>query len=444
MNGDRVVRAVRANRQDVRRLARRERTANALWPVPALFGIGALLLAVVTIALDNSLNFQVHSDRFLVGDTDTALTLTSVVATGMLAFLGIVFATTLVAIQLAASQYSPRAVRVFVRSRLTKLSLGIFVATFVFSIVTLIAIRSADSSGSGFTPVLSTTAVALLVVATLIAFLFFANGTARLLRVQYLVERIAEETRPTLLAAFPVGPDVVDVAAVDATLPAVTIRAATHGVLDAVDVGDLALLAGRLDGWIELTTPIGAHITSGSPIGVIHQGTAAEPTVVAADISDAFHACLLISNERSLLQDPGFGFRQLVDIAIRALSPAVNDPTTGVQVLDRVTDLLGRVADRTDPTGWYVDGNDVARVRLVPVSSVELVTLAFAEVIRYGADSPQVVRRLRAAFDDLDERVAAPSDGVLAMRRLLDAATTELGVAAFAELSRVGDPRGLG
>ena len=196
MNGHVVVGAVRAVRQDVRRLARREHTANALWPVPTLFGIGALLLAVVAIALDNSLDFQVHGDRFLVGDTDTALTLTSVVATGMLAFLGIVFATTLVAIQLAASQYSPRAVRVFVRSRLTKLSLGVFVATFVFSIVTLIAIRSADASGNGFTPVLSTTAVTLLVIATLIAFLFFANGTARLLRVQYLVERIAEETRP--------------------------------------------------------------------------------------------------------------------------------------------------------------------------------------------------------------------------------------------------------
>ena len=115
----------------------------------------------MTIVLDDSLNLHVHGDRFLVGDTNTALTLTSVVATGMLAFLGIVFATTLVAIQLAASQYSPRAVRVFVRSRLTKVSLGIFVATFVFSIVTLIAIRSADQRGGGFTPVLSTSGVAI-------------------------------------------------------------------------------------------------------------------------------------------------------------------------------------------------------------------------------------------------------------------------------------------
>src|SRR6185312_11052613 len=101
-------------------------------------GLGALVIATVTVVIDDSLDLKVASSRFLVGDTGTALTLTSVVATAMLAFLGIVFATTLVAIQLAASQYSPRAVRVFVRSRLTKVSLGIFVATFVFSIVTLI------------------------------------------------------------------------------------------------------------------------------------------------------------------------------------------------------------------------------------------------------------------------------------------------------------------
>ena len=93
-----------------------------------MFAVGALVAAVVTIGIDDQLAFKPGRDRFLVGDTDTALTLTSVVATGMLAFLGIVFATTLVSIQLAASQYSPRAVRVFIRSRLTKVSLGIFVA----------------------------------------------------------------------------------------------------------------------------------------------------------------------------------------------------------------------------------------------------------------------------------------------------------------------------
>jgi uncharacterized membrane protein len=442
------VRAVRADRHDVRALARRERLENALWPVPTLFGIGALVVAVLTIIIDDALDLRVHGDRFLVGDTDTALTLTSVVATGMLAFLGIVFATTLVAIQLAASQYSPRAVRVFVRSRLTKVSLGVFVATFVFSIVTLIAIRSADRRGSGFTPVLSTSGVAVLVIATLVAFLFFANGTARLLRVQYLVERIADETRPTLLVGFPSDTDVLDAVPVRANGSLLPVAATTHGVLDAIDVGDLAVLAARIDGWIEVTMPIGAYVVLGAPIAVIHPRAgedAASSTTGLSEITATFHACLLFSNERTLLQDPGFGFRQLVDIAIRALSPSVNDPTTAVQVVDRITDLLGRVANRPAPTGWYADADGTARVHLVPDTFAEVVTLAFTEIIRYGADSPQVVRRLRAAFDDLEARGATPLNAaVRPMRQLLDETVDEIAVKAFTHLGETADPRGLG
>ena len=99
-------------------------------------------------------------------------------------------------------------------------------------------------------------------------------------------------------------------------------------------------------------------------------------------------------------------FRQLVDVAIRALSPAVNDPTTAVQAIDRMVDLLATVADRPDPSGWYTDDAGVARLHCREPSLGRLVDLSFIEIIRYGADSPQVVRRLRAAFDVLAGVVA--------------------------------------
>ena len=272
-----MVMAAHADRHNIRRMARQERRASSLWPVPALFGVVALIAAVVSISLDDHFDFHVKGSHFVVGDTNTALTLTSVVATGMLAFLGIVFATTLVAIQLAASQYSPRAVRVFVRSKLTKVSLGIFVATFVFSLATLIEIRSAAGGDKGFTPVLSTSGVSILVIATIAAFLMFANGTARLMRVQYLLERIADDTRPSLLAAFPVDSDVVEAARPDATLPAVRVASGAHGVLDAVDVGDLAELAGRIDGWVEMTMPVGGYVARDTTIAIVHtRGTVPE------------------------------------------------------------------------------------------------------------------------------------------------------------------------
>ena len=266
--------------------------ASSLWPVPALFGVIALIAAIISITLDDAFDFHVQGSHFLVGDTNTALTLTSVVATGMLAFLGIVFATTLVAIQLAASQYSPRAVRVFVRSRLTKISLGIFVATFVFSVATLIEIRGADKSGDGFTPVLSTTGVTILVIATIAAFLMFANGTARLMRVQYLLERIVNDTRPGLLAAFPLDDEVVETAHPDSSLPATKVVSRAHGVLDAVDVGDMAELAAQFDGWVEMMVPFGGYVAPDTTIAVVRtRGTVPEDKLRGACCSRASARC---------------------------------------------------------------------------------------------------------------------------------------------------------
>ena len=199
-----------------------------------------------------------------------------------------------------------------------------------------------------------------------------------------------------------------------------------------------SLRSRRARGWIDVIRPIGSYVGTGSTIALLHLPDGAG----ASDAETAVCGEFLFSNERSLLLDPGFGLRQLADIAIRALSPAVNDPTTAVQVVDRVVDLLGAIIDRPDPSGWYTDGSGTARVRLPVDSFDELVTLGFAEIIRYGADSPQVVRRLRAAFDDLVSERSRP--GIVTMRELLDAATAESLPWAFLTIGGSPDPRGLG
>lgn len=419
-------------------MARRERFASALWPVPAIFGIAALGLAAITTTLDHHAVLGADEGRFLVADTNTALTLTSVVATGMLVFLGIVFSTTLVAIQLAASQYSPRVVRVFLRARLTKVALGVFVATFVYSLAALVEIRAGREQLDRGTPVLSLFVLSLLVLTTLVVFLVFANGTARLLRVQYLLERVAEETRRSIDVAFPT-PDVYLEAIRPPTDPRRTpvTSGSDAGVLDAIDLGGLAEVARRADGWIEMLVPIGSYLGAEMPIAVMHGPRDAAPEEV--------RSCLLLSNERTLLLDPGCGIRQIVDIAIRGLSPAVNDPTTAVQAIDRLTDLLARAGAQPDPTGWYVDDEGTARLAVMADTLDELVQLAFVEIIRYGADSPQIVRRLRAAFDQIEQRCHGTSATALAaMRALLDAAVTDLGVSTFEAIASVSDTRGLG
>ena len=145
------------------------------------------------------------------------------------------------------------------------------------------------------------------------------------------------------------------------------------------------------------------------------------------------------------MQDPAFGFRQLVDVAIRALSPAVNDPTTGVQAIDRIGDLLAITGNRLDPTGLRVDSTGTVRVKRKLRNFEELLVLSLTEVIRYGADAPQVVRRLHGLLDDLESILPAERQPAVARQRsLLDAAVGAALPAPFALAASEADREGLG
>jgi uncharacterized membrane protein len=149
--------------------------------------------------------------------------------------------------------------------------------------------------------------------------------------------------------------------------------------------------------------------------------------------------------ERTFVQDPAFGFRQLVDIAIRALSPAVNDPTTAVQAIDRISDLLAIMGTRPDPTGLRVDSEGAVRVKQKLRNFDGLLVLALTEIIRYGAGAPQVVRRLLHVLNELEGTLPTERHAVIARhRRLLDAAVAIALPAPFAAVASVPDREGLG
>jgi uncharacterized membrane protein len=385
----------------IRRARLQENVLGTLWFIPLCFAAGAAVLSRITVAVDRATDLKEPVELVLPGDPTALATAASTVAAAMLTFLAVVFSTTLVAIQLAASQYSPRIVRIFVRSRLTHVALGVFLATFVFSLNALVATRETDDS---FVPSLTMAAMYLLVMATVLTFIAFIHGMVRLLRVQYLLRLTARASHEAIDHAFPDASHYRSVAAPDRSADAreVPTRASDLSrhqgnprVLQAVDVAGLAAAAAAAECWVELRISIGEHAGPTTVVAVVH---GSDP----AALPDAkVHAHLLFGTERTLLQDPGFGFRQLVDTASRALSPAINDPTTAVQALLRVEDLLARVADHPDPTGWYLDAAGGARVRLVEPSFVRLASLGVEEILRYGGDAPQVTRALLAVSRDL-------------------------------------------
>jgi len=427
----------------LRRARLREEVLESLWFIPLCCVIGAFVLSRVSLDVDAALDVAPNASG-LTSDRAAYGAVAGVVAAAMLTFLGVVFSTTLVAVQLAASQYSPRIVRVFVRSRLTQATLGVFLATFVFALASLFRV---ESSSNEFVPRATLICLFSLVAATVLMFVAYIHGMVRLLRVQYLLRITAASAHDAVDHAFPDAdayhlaprPHVSTDPRPVRNQPTTWGHRGTPRILQAVDVGGLAAAAAEHDCWVELCIGVGTHAGPGLVVAQVH-GPGRE----------GFHAGellrhLLFGSERTLVQDPAFGLRQLVDTASRALSPAINDPTTAVQALHRVVDLLERVANRPDPTGWYCDAVGSVRVHLVEASFEQLARLGLTEILRYGADAPQVTRSLLAAYDELLQVVSEDRRPLIDDLRTQCLEAIELAMPEpFKPLARLPDHEGLG
>jgi uncharacterized membrane protein len=415
----------------------RQRIVASLWFVPTIFAVASIGAANLTIWLDAQVDAPIGVRPDLVSDPTTAATFAGAIAAATLAFVAVVFATTLVAIQLAASQYSPRTVRVFIRSRITRVTLGLFLATFVFSLIVLVSNRASVASAKQFAPVVSVGTLLALSLATVFGFVAYLHGVVRLMRVQYLLETIAAETRRAIEENFPPAAAYVDAEPPQPDpSPRRVCYTGTAGVVTATDLHGLAELCRQNDCWLELTVGVGEYLAHGTPVALVHHGDLHD-----RDVTRFF----LIRGERTFVQDPAFGFRQLVDTAIRALSPAVNDPTTGVQAIDRLSDLLAITGNRLDPTGLRVDSAGTVRIKRKLRDVERLLVLSLTEVIRYGADAPQVVRRLRAVLDELESTLPQERHAAIARQRsLLDAAVSAALPAPFTAVASTADREGLG
>jgi uncharacterized membrane protein len=431
------VKALRVQPEPLWQIDFRQRIAVSLWFVPTIFVVVAVGAAFAADWIDSMIEAAVRPRLGLAIDPSSAASLAGTIAAATLAFVAVVFATTLVAIQLAASQYSPRAVRVFIRSRVTRVTLGLFLATFVFATIVLITSRSSVTQTKQVAPIVSVTVMLALTMATVFGFVAYLHGVVRLMRVQYLLEMIANETRKAVDENFPPLSSYVDA---DPPVPDPAPRSFGYlgrpGVVTACDLHRLVTQCQQQNGWLELTVGVGEYLAHGTPVAVVHGANLTDDEVIR---------CFLIRGERTFVQDPGFGFRQLADVAIRALSPGINDPTTAVQAIDRIGDLLAVTGARPDPTGLRVDAVGTVRIKRQLRGFEALLVLATTEILRYGADAPQVVRRLRAMLDELERTLPTDRHGAIARQRtVLENAVISGMASPFQAVAAIPDRQGFG
>jgi uncharacterized membrane protein len=374
-----------------RRRALADSLRTGLWLIPGLCVVAAVVLAMLLVQVDRGRD-TTAGITFGAGASGAREVL-SAITTSMITFTGLVFSITIVVLQLTSSQFSPRVLRTFLRDRVTQFSLGTFVATFVYSMTVLRTVRS--EPGDEFVPELATTVAFALLLLSVMMFVAYIHHITTSIQVSSVLEAIGLETRRTIEARYPID-DVEQVPGGEllARDPTRTITASSSGVITSIDIARLVELASGCDVVVVIPHDFGTFVA---------EGTALAHVVGTTDglDDDDVRAAVPLGRERTMQQDVAFGFRQLVDVAERALSPGINDPTTAVQSLDQIHDLLRRLVSRRLENGVHVDDAGAVRLVMSAMTCEDYLRLGLSEIAQYGEDSIQVRRKLDAMRDDL-------------------------------------------
>ncbi|MFJ8714200.1 DUF2254 domain-containing protein [Streptomyces violaceus] len=379
----------------------REHLRDTFWFAPTVamvsvfvVWVGAQILDTVIVdALQEDGDYETLDE--LLRFADDAKAVVTVVGSAMMTFIGVVFSISLVAVQMASGQFTPRVVRLFVRSRITKATFAVFLATFVLTLLVLTSFDSTDDPRAVTSvPLVQSVLTLCMVALSLFLFVLYVNTTLRLMRISHVIARIATESF-RVAASMPVPAGGHDGHEADRLGPATAWvpHEGRAGVLRDVHIARLVRVARKHGVVLRLIPRIGDFVVPGTPVLAVHGGPAPPRGALRYTAS--------VGVERTYHQDLGFGLRQLSDIALRALSPAINDPTTAVQALDRVIQFLASLSRR--PLDAALHRDRAGAVRLVqPVPGwTELVDLGFTEVRGCAIGSPQVSRRMLAGLDDL-------------------------------------------
>lgn len=383
-----------------RSITRWHRAWRPFWVLPMVIVVASVVVGYLMPEID-----RVASDELpyvFPGGPSGARDMLGTIAGAMISVTGLVFSITMVVVQLASSQYSPRVMGDFLASRVTQVTLGIFAASFTYALTVLRSVRGESGEGGAFVPQMAVTLSFLLVLASVGMFLAFIHHITDSIQVSSIVSHLGDATVGVVDRYFP------DPGAPGARLGAdrwepgdlvpQTVAAREHGAIVEVDHRALVALAEREELVVEVLLEVGEFVPEGTP--ALRLWRPSGMPAVSDEGLAPFRRLVAVEQDRVLNQDPALGIRKLVDIAARALSPGINDPTTAVQVLDELHRILRPMVARAELPA-LVRRHGALRLVHRPQRVAHLIELALAEPLQYGAESRQVARRVVRMLDDL-------------------------------------------
>jgi uncharacterized membrane protein len=423
---------------------------SSLWFVPSLLVLASIALGAALVEIDARFapDLAERWPRLFGAGAEGSRGMLTAVATSMITVAGVTFSITIVALSLASSQFSPRILRNFMRDRRNQVVLGVFLGIFTYCVVVLRTIRGGDEGA--FVPSVAVLVGVILGILGIGVLIFFIHHIADAIQASTIIANITAEALDVLERLHP---DRLDGAGEDADdgSPAAehdarsrTVPAPRNGYLRSVDDEKLLAFARRHGVVVHLRPAIGDFLVEGTPLLAWHAAAGGAPAPLDDRTAAAAAGCVDIGNYRTTDQDPGFGLRQLVDIAQKALSPGINDITTAITAVQHVAAILTRAASRrVGAWGAFADGAELVLDRpptferllvgaLDPLSAVArgnlAVLTALVDAVRtIGGVTPPGRRHaaLRRQLDQLETDGAAslpvPSDRARFEERVLAA-----------------------
>lgn len=373
----------------IRRLWSKLRTS--FWFVPSLIIAASILLAVALIEVDSSggERFLARWPRIFGVGSEGARGILSTIAGSMMTVVGVTFSMTLVTLALASSQYTSRILRNFMGDRVMQVVLGIFSGIFTYCLIVLRTIRSGDHDE--FVPSLAVSFAVVLAISGIVALIFFIHHIASSIQASSIIASVAAETMTAVDRLFPEklgeGPS-DDTENRDPSIPPErewqAVPAPQSGYIQSLDNATLLRVAKEQKTIVRMERCIGEFVVEGTPLVSVAQNKDLDDEIID-DLQNAYG----IDRHRTVEQDSGFGIRQLVDIALRALSPGINDTTTAVMCVDYLTAILSRLVTRDIPSSCRHEDGELRVITIGPTFG-SLVAKSFDQ-IRGSAEGNLVI-----------------------------------------------------
>lgn len=389
------------------------RLNSSYWFVPLIVTLAGVLLALVLLLLDS--RFPLDSGGPLAvlrpSSAEGARALLSAVIGAMITAISVTFSVTIVALTVAAQHFGPRVLNSFVRQTSAQVVLGTFLATFAYSVLALGAIRGTGTGDDADVPALAVSGAVLLVVISIGALIYYVHHISTTLQIGELAAAIVADLRDVVSrgerpsAAAPID-SVTDIP--DPPPDASPVAALESGYVQRIDYDSIVAVAAERNAVVWIRREPGAFVVAGTPLALVHPAHACDEV-----LSTACQRAYLVGRDRTFWHDPEFAVNQLVEIALRALSPGINEPFTAITCIDRLTEGLALIATAPQPEPRRVDRAGRVRIWVRPQTFSRLLRAAFDPIRISAGTNPAIHARLLDSVGELGVIVRAAHDQLL-------------------------------